>query len=81
MQKIFYLCIKSFNKLAKVSNTRLLKDTKLKRQKERKTGLFIQTKVKNIRVRVWVTQLHSNHFMFLNGFPVSKQVLMETEEK
>lgn len=77
MQKIFDLCIKSFNELAKANQR---KATKIKRKKV-KLVCLIQIKVKNIRIRVWITHLYGNHFMFLYDFPVSKQVIMETEEK
>lgn len=77
MQKIFDLCIKSFNELAKANQ---LKATKIKRKKV-KLVCLIQIKVKNIRIRVGVTHLYSYHFMFLYDCPVSKQVIMETEEK
>lgn len=77
MQQIFDLCIKSFNELVKANK---LKATKIKREKV-KLVCLIQIKVKNIRIRVGVTHLYSNHFMFLYDCPVSKQVIMETEEK
>lgn len=48
MQKIFNLCIISFNELAKANHTKGYKN----QQKKGQTGLFIQIKVKNIRIRV-----------------------------
>lgn len=77
MQKIFNLCIISFNELAKANHTKGYKN----QQKKRTNWSVYSNQGKEYQNKSLSHSGHGNHFVFLYDFPVSKQVIMETEEK